>query len=128
MTMERLTSENSFCFDCDYTDVCKADCNGKKVYDKLKTYEDLGFTPEEIVHMARFFKERTSAEYIANEMRIVAKLLKSEQEEAHWIRHEWAEVCDGCLISNYECSECGNWERENSNYCPDCGCKMTEVT
>ena len=49
------------------------------------------------------------------------------QTEAYWIRHNWAEVHEGCLIPNYECPECGNWEREASSYCPDCGCKMKGV-
>lgn len=37
-----------------------------------------------------------------------------------WIEHEWAEEYDGRLISNYECSECKSWERERTNYCPNC--------
>lgn len=50
------------------------------------------------------------------------------QTEAHWIKHEWAEENEGLLIPNYECSNCHTWKRESSDYCPDCGCKMTEVT
>lgn len=50
------------------------------------------------------------------------------QTEAHWIEHKWAEEDNGLLISNYECSNCHTWKREKSDYCPDCGCKMTEVT
>ena len=84
----------------------------------------LGFTPEEIAYMAKFFKERTSAEYIANDMRIVAKLLDTERKEAHWIEHKRAEEDNWLLVSNYECSNCHTWKRENSDYCPDCGCKM----
>lgn len=125
--MERLTNENGFCLDCDYIASCKGDCQSKKVYDKLKVYEDLGFEPEEIAHMAKFFKEHTSAEAIAQNMRIVAKLLEAERKEAYWIKHEHAEESEGLLIPNYECSQCHNWERKDSDYCPDCGCKMTEV-
>ena len=49
------------------------------MYDKLKAYEDLGFTPEEIAYMAKFFKEHTSAEAIAADMKIVAKLIELEK-------------------------------------------------
>lgn len=49
------------------------------------------------------------------------------RKESYWIRHEYAEIVEGCLITNYECPECGTWERENTNYCPDCGCKMKGV-
>ena len=104
--MKRLTDEDGICINCEGLAYCRLDCDNKKIYDKLKQYEDLGFTPEEIAYMAK---------------------LLNEHKEAYWIRHNWAEVHEGCLIPNYECSECGNWERDNSDYCPDCGCKMTEV-
>lgn len=126
--MERLTDEHGMCVDCQCISYCSRDCSSKKRYDKLKKYEDLGFTPEDIAYMAKFYKERTSAEYIANDMHIVAKLLEAERKEAHWIEHKCAEEDNWLLISNYECSNCHEWKRENSDYCPDCGCKMTEVT
>jgi hypothetical protein len=47
--------------------------------DRLAEYENLGFTPEDIVYMAKFFKEHTSAEYITNEMKMVAKLINAEK-------------------------------------------------
>lgn len=53
--------------------------------------------------------------------------LNKARKEAHWIKHEWAEESEGLLIPNYECSQCHTWKRENSDYCPECGCKMTEV-
>lgn len=120
MAIERLTSKDDIYLKCEGITPCK-------VYEKLKEYEDLGFTPEDIAYMANFFKERTSAEYIANDMHIVAKLLKAERKEAHWIKHDWAEEDNGLLIPNYECSNCHDWKRDDSEYCPSCGCKMTEV-
>lgn len=125
--MDRLTSEDGICVDCPCITYCRTDCHNKKMHDKLKRYEDLGFTPEDIAYMAKFFNEHTSAEAIADNMRIVAMLLKAERNEAYWIKHEYADIVDSCIIPNYECSECGTWERDNSDYCPDCGSKMTEV-
>lgn len=43
-----------------------------------------------------------------------------------WVEHAWAEEYEGRLISNYECSECHEWFRDKSNYCPYCGAKMNE--
>lgn len=43
---------------------------------KLSEYEDLGFTPEEIVYMAKFFKEHTSTESIVDNMKTAAKLIE----------------------------------------------------
>ena len=46
----------------------------------------------------------------------------------HWIEHPNAEELDGHLIPNYECSVCHEWERKASNFCPNCGSRMDEVT
>jgi hypothetical protein len=47
----------------------------------LQVYEDLGFTPEDIACMAKFYKEHTSVEAIKNNMKIVARLLELERSE-----------------------------------------------
>lgn len=39
--MERLTDEFGICMDCDGIAHCMVDCKHKKIYDKLKYYEDL---------------------------------------------------------------------------------------
>lgn len=43
---------------------------------------------------------------------------------AHWIRHEYADIVDGYLVPEFECSECHSWKKDDSDYCPDCGAKM----
>ena len=48
---------------------------------KLQSYEDLGFTPEDIVMMAKFYKEQTSVEAITANMKLVQKLIKLENYE-----------------------------------------------
>ncbi|MDY5928694.1 MAG: hypothetical protein SPJ27_01485 [Candidatus Onthovivens sp.] len=48
---------------------------------KLQSYEDLGFTPEDIVMMAKFYKEQTSVEAITSNMKLVQKLIKLENYE-----------------------------------------------
>lgn len=47
-----------------------------------------------------------------------------EVKHGEWILHDYAEVIEHCAIPNYECSVCGIWKREDSDYCPDCGAKM----
>lgn len=44
--------------------------------------------------------------------------------QGYWVVHRNAEVRGGCLIWNYECSECNDWFRKDSEYCPSCGAKM----
>ena len=53
-----------------------------KAIDKLGQYEDLGFTPEDIAYLAKFYKERTSAKAIADDMRVAVQLM------------EWAKLKD----------------------------------
>lgn len=31
---------------------------------------------------------------------------------------------DSPNFGRYKCSECGEWNHDNYNYCPDCGAKM----
>lgn len=45
---------------------------------------------------------------------------------AHWIEHKWAEELEGLLISNYECSHCHMWLRDDRQWCGECGAKMDE--
>jgi hypothetical protein len=120
--MERLTSKDHVYMKCEGITPCK-------VYDKLKEYEDLGLTPEDIAHLAQFYKKQTSAEAIEANMKIVAKLLQAENKEAHWIpsRQYNDNSFSGLLryVEGYECSECGRFEEEKEPYC-NCGCKMTE--
>ena len=44
--------------------------------------------------------------------------------EGEWIEHKRAEEYDGLMQSNFECSQCHDWLRERTNYCPNCGAKM----
>ena len=74
---KRLTDAmGSLCTDCNGIGYCKTDCLQHQMYEKLKAYEDLGFTPTEIALMAKFYKEHTSVEFIKSEMNIVAKLVE----------------------------------------------------
>ena len=60
----------------------------------------------------------------------VLELLEGDSVDAvevvhgRWIEHEGAEEENGLLISNYECSACHSWERNESYCCPNCGAKM----
>lgn len=46
-----------------------------------------------------------------------------DRPKGEWIEHKWAEEVNEAIISNYECSNCHSWERNNSNFCPNCGGK-----
>lgn len=43
---------------------------------------------------------------------------------AHWIRHENADIICGYYVPSFECSQCGAWKEDDSDFCPDCGAKM----
>lgn len=51
---------------------------------RLAEYEDLGFTPQDIAYMAKFYKENTSAEAITANMKIAAMLLELEKLKARY--------------------------------------------
>lgn len=45
---------------------------------------------------------------------------------AYWIRHENADIICGYYVPSFECSQCGTWKEDDSDFCPDCGAKMDE--
>lgn len=49
-----------------------------------------------------------------------------ERKTGKWIEHKNADIVEGFLVSNYECSKCHSWERNDSTYCPSCGSKNKE--
>jgi hypothetical protein len=49
-----------------------------------------------------------------------------EVVHGRWVEHKLAEEENGLLISNYECSNCHSWERNESDYCPNCGASMKD--
>lgn len=51
----------------------------KELRSELKPYKDLGVTPEQIALLIKFFKERTSAAYIASDMKLIAGALSYEK-------------------------------------------------
>ena len=74
--MKRLTRpDSSYYDDMDRIDV-------EELYSRLVEYENLGFTPEDIAYLAKFFKEHTSTEAIAYEMKTAAKLIEYEKWKA----------------------------------------------
>ena len=61
---------------------------------------------------------------VVNAIRTAPAVDAEPVRHGEWIVHDWAEECNGVLISNYECSECCYWERHEADYCPNCGAKM----
>ena len=50
--------------------------------------------------------------------------LHNVRNKGTWIERKCAEEEYDRLISNYECSVCHSWERNNSDFCPNCGADM----
>ena len=70
---------------------------------------------EEHVQLAKWLKE--------------LKDYKSREDVApvrhgYWIRHDDADIVEGYYVPEYECSKCGTWKKDDSDFCPDCGAKM----
>lgn len=70
---------------------------------------------------------KLSAVYITDEKRgIEQKKYVEDRPHGEWIEHKRAEEVEGLLVSNYECSSCHAWKREDSDFCPNCGADMRE--
>ena len=66
--MERLTQRDGV--------LIKANGGIENCIRKLVEYEDLGFTPEDIAYLAKFYKEHTSAEAIEDNIKTACKLME----------------------------------------------------
>lgn len=73
--------------------------------------------------MEEALKQLTSYE------RTINKLIKEISEQGpkmgHWIEHPH-ECGENWEYPKYECSECSEWEENDSEYCPNCGAKMID--
>lgn len=65
-----------------------------------------------------FFPHNEDCEYFKDAADV------AEVRHGYWIEHKRAEESEGLLISNFECSLCHDWERNESDYCPNCCAKM----
>lgn len=83
----------------------------------------LGLTDMEIIMCNSSYKEalKMLIDKIDNAPTIIPK-----HKQGKWIEHEWAEKIGEILVSNYECTECHEWMREVSDFCPNCGAEMME--
>ena len=58
---------------------------------------------------------------ILNEISVsLAMIADSLRSKAEWISQDE----DDLKISNYRCSNCGHYQDDVTNYCPDCGAEM----
>ena len=84
----------------------------------LQAYEDLGFTPVEIAHMAKFYKDRHSVETIEDNMRTAAKLME-------WAKYKDLEAQGRLIVLSKEdihpCKYCDTgWSSISSEGCKSC--------
>lgn len=70
--------------------------------------------------------QRTSIfkEFEAIDIAIEALRERPKERGGEWIEHKYAEEYDELMQSNFECSYCHDWLREQTNYCPNCGAYM----
>lgn len=91
-------------------------CVGRRVGDRLVILKSEHGAQADILHSA----------LTDQNAKVAMQSEGAEQQIGHWIEHEWAEEVEGRLISNFECSCCHTWKRDESSYCPDCGARMVD--
>lgn len=70
-------------------------------------------------------KPPVKAELILHGDKVVTDKIEF-QKTGHWIADvdKWGDVVT--TINGYKCSECGMFNTDKDNYCPNCGAKMIE--
>ena len=91
--------------------------------EELAQYKDLGVTPEQIALLMKFFKDRTSAKWIAADMELVADSIRKsnlEKQLARVTAERDAAYRDLKLIEEEcLCSVCSHYN-EPDLFCADC--------
>ena len=116
--MERLTFEGNFCdiaqcreLPCPYN----GSCSQRKVWERLKAYEDTGLEPGQCENAKAIIESAFSDDTAKAER--TRELLKADKDGRHG---RWFDK--GSL--SCRCSECGCKNYKETQYCPNCGCKM----
>ena len=128
--MERLTFEGNFCdiaqcreIPCPYNGACSQ----RKVWERLKQYEDTGYTPEEIAKLQGDLIQRN------------ADLLKTREElKAHYDSISQLDGANSSLMAANEklaadrkdlinelCQYCGKYKQAHEGACD--GCRWREM-
>lgn len=73
----------------------------------------------EAIRVGRFYcgKEQT-----INEIKAIPT---AESQTGYW--EKWKNYFNLRNAIAYSCSKCGTFVHEKTNFCPDCGCKMSEI-
>lgn len=132
--MERLTFDGSFCDIAQCTETpggsfCEdGDCSQRKVWERLKQYEDTGYTPEEIA------KLQATLIVCETEFRKTRKELKEfydrdvnlERAFNSGLRAENKKLAaDRKALINELCQYCGKYKQAHEGACD--GCKWREM-
>ena len=131
--MDRLTFEGRFCDIAQCTETpggsfCEGgDCSQRKVWERLKQYEDTGYTPEEIAKLKGDLIQRN------------AELLKTREElKAHYDSISQLDGANSSLMAandklaadrkaliNELCQYCGKYKQAHNGACD--GCRWREM-
>lgn len=74
-------------------------------------------------HKAIHKMNEPRAIYISEALDMAIEALEN-QKTGHWIADvdKWCDVVT--TVNGYKCSECGKFNTDKDNYCPNCGAKM----
>ena len=148
--MERLTFEGNFCdisrCEDEYrmtSECAEGACSQRKVWERLKEYEDTGLTPEEIVAMRGEMVTAYDSDYkpylleaTGSEAKHIVDLLNAELEGRLVVLYEsrrpliWGDADHNTILRpNCERDLMGGFELSNSDeatmfQCPHCGCPV----
>lgn len=111
------------CSKCQFREYNTTDLN-REVVDAAKLLKAIEQYGPDLCEYCGF---STLSGYSIEAIREVVEAQKETHQETVgvWIEHEWAEEVEGLLISNYECPHCHNWLRDETEFCPNCGKRVT---
>jgi hypothetical protein len=129
--MERLTFEGSFCdiaqcreLPCPYNGACSQ----RKVWERLKAYEDTGLTPEEVSALIKDWSDLRTTIGECGGIDRLRELAEADKDGRVAVVHgRWGHLGGDewlCTACGFVITTEGSWDKPTKKYCEDCGAKM----
>lgn len=129
--MERLTFEGSFCdiaqcreLPCPYNGACSQ----RKVWERLKAYEDTGLEPEEVSALIKDWSDLRTTIGECGGIDRLRELAEADKDGRVAVVHgRWGHLGGDewlCTACGFVITTEGSWDKPTQKYCEDCGAKM----
>ena len=103
-------------------------CSQRKVWERLKAYEDTGLTPEEVSALIKDWSDLRTTIGECGGIDRLRELAEADKDGRVAVVHgRWGHLGGDewlCTACGFVITTEGSWDKPTKKYCEDCGAKM----